>query len=307
MNSQQTCHNRWHVRQIVAYLAGVQSVNSGRQQSTCHGKFSNWTHSPTSKHWILQRSLGWSKSNLLYDSRSVSQYVLVSSPLWDLRPDITSCLKFAVFFLWSALSDDRTEGRSGSYFMTHGQSVSMSWYRAPLWDLRPDITSCRNVVVWNLQSCFYGAPSLTTGRKEVEEVTLWLTVSPSVCLGIEHPCGTCDQILVPVITSLSEICGLVSVGRPIWREDWSAVCSAITQRSESLRTRNYTLLSHLRLPQPGGPGSRIYIPQEEGGPVIPPGTGFTLRRLLRLAGLRRRYSSPPPPDISLCLCNPHVH
>jgi hypothetical protein len=30
----------------------------------------------------------------------------------------------------------------------------------------------------------------------------------------------------------------------------------------------------LRLPQPGEPGSRIYIPQEQGGPVIPPGTGM---------------------------------
>jgi hypothetical protein len=36
----------------------------------------------------------------------------------------------------------------------------------------------------------------------------------------------------------------------------------------------YTLLSHLRLPQPGGPGSRIYIPQEQVGPVIPQGTWF---------------------------------
>jgi hypothetical protein len=44
------------------------------------------------------------------------------------------------------------------------RSVSMFWYRAPLWDLRPDITSCRNVAVRNLQSCFCGAPSLTRGR-----------------------------------------------------------------------------------------------------------------------------------------------
>jgi hypothetical protein len=44
------------------------------------------------------------------------------------------------------------------------QSVSMSWHRAPLWHLRPDITSCRNVAVWNLRSCFCGAPSLTRGR-----------------------------------------------------------------------------------------------------------------------------------------------
>jgi hypothetical protein len=27
-------------------------------------------------------------------------------------------------------------------------------------------------------------------------------------------------------------------------------------------------------PQPGGPGPRIYISQEQGGPVIPPGTGL---------------------------------
>jgi hypothetical protein len=38
----------------------------------------------------------------------------------------------------------------------------------------------------------------------------------------------------------------------------------------------------------------LYTPQTESGPVISPGTGFPLRRLLRLAGLRRRYSNPPP-------------
>jgi hypothetical protein len=75
---------------------------------------------------------------------------------------------------------------------------------------------------------------------------------------------------------LSECCGLVSVGCPLWRKDGSVICSVITQWSESRRTRNHTLLSHLRLPQPGGSGSRIYIPQEQGGPVIPPGTGFPL-------------------------------
>jgi hypothetical protein len=49
-----------------------------------------------------------------------------------------------------------------------------------------------------------------------------------------------------------------------------------------------------RLPQPGGPGPHIYIPREQGGPVIPPGTGFFFRRLLRLPGPRWRYSKPPP-------------
>jgi hypothetical protein len=103
-------------------------------------------------------------------------------------------------------------------------------------------------------------------------------VSQSVCPGIKHPCGTCDQILLPVGKLLSEICGLVSVGRPLWREDASAICSVITQWSEYLRTRNHTLMSHLRLPQPGWPVPRIYSPQEQSDPVIPPGIGFALHR-----------------------------
>jgi hypothetical protein len=49
---------------------------------------------------------------------------------------------------------------------------------------------------------------------------------------------------------------------------------AVTLGPKSSRTHDHILLSHLRLPQPGGPGSRIYIPQEQGGPVTPPGTGF---------------------------------
>jgi hypothetical protein len=36
-------------------------------------------------------------------------------------------------------------------------------------------------------------------------------------------------------------------------------------------------VSDSRLPQPGGSGPCIYVPQERGGPVIPPGTGFPFR------------------------------
>jgi hypothetical protein len=66
------------------------------------------------------------------------------------------------------------------------------------------------------QSCVYIDGILVTYALEVEvEVTLRLTVSQPVCLGIEYPCGTCDQILFPVGMLLSEICGLVSVRRPL--------------------------------------------------------------------------------------------
>jgi hypothetical protein len=56
----------------------------------------------------------------------------------------------------------------------------------------------------------------------------------------------------------------------------------------------YFTVSDSRLPQPGGPGPRIYIPQEQVVRVKPPGTRVPFRRLLRLVGLRWRYSNPPP-------------
>jgi hypothetical protein len=56
----------------------------------------------------------------------------------------------------------------------------------------------------------------------------------------------------------------------------------------------YFIISDSRLPQPGGPGHHIYIPQEQSGPLMPSGTEFHFRRLLLLAGLRWRYSNPRP-------------
>jgi hypothetical protein len=90
-----------------------------------------------------------------------------------------------------------------------------------------------------------------------------------------------------------------SIGAPSLTRGW--VCNllvklllglerAVTLRSKSRKTHGHILLSHLRLPQPGGPGLRIYIPQRQGGPVTTPGTEFTFRCLLRLAG----YSNPSP-------------
>jgi hypothetical protein len=56
----------------------------------------------------------------------------------------------------------------------------------------------------------------------------------------------------------------------------------------------YGTVSDSRLSQTGRPGPRICIFQEQGGPVIPPSTGFHFRRLLRRAGPRWKYSNPPP-------------
>jgi hypothetical protein len=57
-----------------------------------------------------------------------------------------------------------------------------------------------------------------------------------------------------------------------------------------LQNKSVSLASN---PQPGRPGPCIYVPQWQSGPAIIPITGFPFRRLLGLAGLRRRYSNPP--------------
>jgi hypothetical protein len=82
---------------------------------------------------------------------------------------------------------------------------------------------------------------------------------------------------------LSDNCGFVDMGRPLWREDGSVVynCCCLRQRSHSQvqvprGSWPHFTVSNLRLPPPGGQGPCIYIPQEQGGPVIPPGTGFSL-------------------------------
>jgi hypothetical protein len=59
-------------------------------------------------------------------------------------------------------------------------------------------------------------------------------------------------------------------------------------------SRPYFTVSDSRLPQLGGPGPRMFIDQEQGGPVIPPGTGLPFRRVIHFAGLRWRYSNQPP-------------
>jgi hypothetical protein len=63
------------------------------------------------------------------------------------------------------------------------------------------------------------------------------------------------------------------------------LASAVILGSDSRGTHDHILLSQIR-DSPNLEG------EEQGGPVITPGTGFSFRRLIQLAGLRWRYSNP---------------
>jgi hypothetical protein len=100
------------------------------------------------------------------------------------------------------------------------------------------------------------------------------------CSGVRRPSGTCDQFFFLFEISFRQLRICYFVAPSLTRGRVSnllvqlllGLVRAVTLGSKFYRTHGHILLTHLRLPQPGGPGSRIYIPQEQGGPVIPPGT-----------------------------------
>jgi hypothetical protein len=117
----------------------------------------------------------------------------------------------------------------------------MSWCRAPLWGPWPDFTFpffCRTVAL------------LFVLRRH-----LWREDGAVICTAIcqwSESRRTQPYITVPSETtgfpfrSLLRLAGItVKVFYPLWREDWSVTYTAICRWSESQRTHNHTLLSHL--------------------------------------------------------------
>jgi hypothetical protein len=100
--------------------------------------------------------------------------------------------------------------------------------------------------------------------------------SRSVCLGVKPHLGPKTRFLL-----LSHSWRFADVGHPLW---WMmgllfTIAVGPDQRNHSWvwvpwDSWSYFTVSDSRHLQPGGPGPRVYIPQEQGGPVIPPCTGF---------------------------------
>jgi hypothetical protein len=93
---------------------------------------------------------------------------------------------------------------------------------------------------------------------------------PSNSLGVKHPSGAYDQIFIIVRQLRVCWCGALSLTRErVCRLRFLLVlASAVTLGPQSLGTRDHILQSQIR--------------------------DFPFRRLVRLAGLRWRYSPPPP-------------
>jgi hypothetical protein len=96
------------------------------------------------------------------------------------------------------------------------------------------------------------------------------TVNRPACLGIKHPSGSCDQIFITCVTvTVFFFCGSLSEERTVLPFVCAAGnCQPIFLGSKSLGTWDHILLSQI--------------------------WDFLFRRLLRLAGSRWKYLTPPP-------------
>jgi hypothetical protein len=106
------------------------------------------------------------------------------------------------------------------------------------------------------------------------------SVISSVCPGVGHPSGTRDPFFFLLEISFRQLRLCYFVAPSLTRE---RVCNLLYNcfwalPEQSLLGRSLAELTAIFYsliwdsPQSGGPGSHIYIPQKQGGPVIPPGT-----------------------------------
>jgi hypothetical protein len=133
---------------------------------------------------------------------------------------------------------------------------------------------------------------LTLSLKMVATCQSCFTTGQSVLLG----CKTHNQFFFKLSTCFHSPYVTSSLTRE-WVYSLQLLldlASTVILRSDSRGTRDHNLLSQIRdSTNLEGQMPVFKSPQEQGGVVMPSGTGFPFRRL-RLVGLRWRYSTPPP-------------
>jgi hypothetical protein len=167
-------------------------------------------------------------------------------------------------------------------------------------DRRSFVTMHGGKSIWQLHLTMHSdwwTRMLILSKLLIHKVMLRPTVSRPVCLDVKPPVWglRSDFCYCQAVAGLLMLDAL-SDERTVCRLQLQlAFVSAFILKSESCGTHDRILVSQIRdSSNLEGQGPRIYVHQWQVGPVIPQDIEFRFRRLLRLAGLRWRYSNPPP-------------
>jgi hypothetical protein len=135
-------------------------------------------------------------------------------------------------------------------------------------------------------------------------------VGRQMAIAVLDHCEASDQSMpdLSLVLSVQNPSQILSVliyrrqNRPFWAVAFlRRLCQTYRDLDHLVFTEDFSTVIFLQSkvvilasnPQPGGPGLCIYVPQWQGGPVIPPGTGFPFYHLLCLTGFWWTCSSLP--------------
>jgi hypothetical protein len=127
---------------------------------------------PFRLHLMIKGKIVFRTNNVMIwnSDPEISIRVIVTLIDVNVRRFISSICTTSVFMAWyrscRKVNSSNFLSQRQSYITTNSQSASPSWCQASIWDPRPIFPLLSLIIFRQLRVSWYGAPSLTRGRKK---------------------------------------------------------------------------------------------------------------------------------------------